>query len=323
MPANLTPQYLAAEEKFRLAKTNEEKLLALKEMLATVPKHKGTEKLQKEIKRKLSKIQKELRKRPSVKRAVWYHFEKKGAGQVAVFGFPNVGKSALVKLLTRANTEVAPYPYTTVIPCEGMMAYEDIQIQMIDTPPLTDNPEPWFFHILRSADSLIYLLDLASDDILADYEKGLSILKKGRLEIVKKEAPLEEGWTYKKTLIVGNKIDVIGAEERLKILKEIDISIIPISTEQGLGLEELKDLIFQSLSVIRVYTKPPGKPPDLTEPIILKVGSKVSDAAYHLHKDFARNLKYARLWSGKEYNGQRVERCHILKDKDIVELHIY
>ncbi len=322
MPANLTPQYLAAEEKFRQARSLEEKLEALKEMLATVPKHKGTEKLQKEIKTKISKLRKEMAKKPSVKRTIWYHFEKKGAGQVAVFGFPNCGKSALVKLLTKANTEVAPYPYTTIIPSEGMMPYEDIQVQLIDTPPLNDDPEPWFFHILRSADSLLYLLDLASDDLLEDYEKGLSILKKGRLAIIEKEMPWEEGFTQKKTIIVGNKIDCPGAEERLKIIKEITGEIISVSVEKGIGLDNLKRVIFKSLDIIRVYTKPPGKPPDFTEPVILKTGSSVLDCALHLHKDFAHRLKYARLWSDEKYQGQRVERLHILKDKDIIEFHI-
>ncbi len=323
MPANLTPDYLAAEEKFRQAKTLDEKLSALKEMLATVPKHKGTEKLQKEIKTKLSKLRKEMAKKPQTKRTIWYHFEKKGAGQVAVFGFANAGKSALVKNLTNANTEVAPYPFTTTIPKEGMMPYEDIYIQLIDTPPLMEDPPPWFFHILRSADSLIYLLDLSSDDVMADYEKGINILEKGKISLSpKNNEKIKEGFTLKKRLFVGNKVDLEGSLERLGIMREIEPSLIGISVERRIGLEELKPLIFQTLAIIRVYTKKPGKPPDLTEPVILKQGSTVLDAAFYLHKDFARNLKYARLWSEDGYQGQRVEKGHILKDKDIVEFHI-
>jgi len=311
MPANLTPEYLEAEEKFRLAKTPEEKILALKEMLATVPKHKGTEKLQKEIKTKLSKLQKELQKKPQTKRTILYHFEKKGAGQVVVFGFPNAGKSALVKLLTRANTEVADYPFTTKVPLCGMLSYENIQIQMIDTPPLTEDAPPWYFHILRSADSLIYLLDLSSEEVLDDYERGLKILEGGKVE--------------RNLLPVGNKIETEGALVRFEILKELVPNLISISVAEKVGIEELKREIFKSLDIIRVYTKPPGSKPDFTEPVILKSGSTVLDCAEHLHKDFARNLKYARLWSNNDreiFPGQRVGVDHILKDGDIIEFHI-
>lgn len=322
MPANLTPDYLAAEEKFRLARSPEEKILALKEMLATVPKHKGTEKLQKEIKRKLSKLKKELQKKPVAKKTFLFHFEKRGAGQVVVFGFPNVGKSALVKALTRANTEVKAYPFTTKIPVAGMMPYENVQIQIIDTPPLTKEPEPWYFHILRSADSLIYLLDLSSDEVLDDYEKGLEILKKGKLGIGQKGVAQEEGLVYKRVLIVGNKMDAVGAEERFNLFREVTDDIRRISAKHGTGLDNLKREIFESLAIIRVYTKPRGKPPDFTEPVILKTGANVLDAAACLHKDFVKKLKYARLWSGNEYQGQRVEKYHLLKDKDIVEFHV-
>lgn len=314
MPANLTPDYLAAEEKFRLAKTPEEKILALREMLATVPKHKGTEKLQKEIKTKLSKYQKELQKRPTTRQTIFYHFEKKGAGQVVVFGFPNAGKSALVKTLTRANTEVAPYPFTTKIPVEGMMPYENVLIQIIDTPPLTFEPEPWYFHILRSADSLIYLLDLTADDLLTDYEKGLEILAKGKIS---RESV---------SLTVGNKIDTEEGKLGEELLREICPYALAIAAERQIGIEELKKKIFSTLDIIRVYTKPPGKQPDFSEPIILKTGSSVLQAAQKLHKDFARNLRYARIWSTAKdreiFPGQRVESGFILKDGDIIEFHI-
>ncbi|MEO0101468.1 MAG: GTPase [candidate division WOR-3 bacterium] len=312
MPANLTPEYLAAEERFRQAKTLEEKIFALKEMLATVPKHKGTEKLQKEIKTKLSKYQKELQKRPATRRTIFYHFEKKGAGQVAVFGFANAGKSSLVRCLTRAPLEVAPYPYTTKIPKEGMMPYENIQIQIIDTPPLTESASGGYFHILRSADALIYLLDLASDDLLSDYEKGFEILEKGRI-------PRE-----RVSLIVGNKIDTEEGKVGGELLREICPNLVTISVEKGLGIEELKREIFFSLEIIRVYTKPPQEKPDFSEPIILKKNASVLDAAQKLHKDFARNLKYARIWSkdNRVFSGQRVETSFILKDGDIIEFHI-
>lgn len=319
MPANLTPQYLEAEKRFRNAKTNEEKLSCLQEMLATIPKHKGTEKLQAEIKSKISKLKKELTKKSGPKKTVWYHIDKQGAGQVVIFGAPNVGKSALVKTLTNAPTEIASYPFTTQVPIAGMLEFEDIQIQLIDTPPLTEDSEPWVFHIIRSSDLGVWVIDLASDAILESVEKIQNLLLNARLSI----RPTNE-LQYKKTLIVGNKYDDPNADTRLVLVKELlkDFDILPISIMNFINLEQLKQKIFQSLDIIRVYTKKPGKPPDLNDPIILKKGSTVVEAAYYLHKDFAKTLNYARLWDANHYKGQRVERSHILKDRDIIEFHI-
>ncbi len=325
MPANLPPQYFEVEEKYRQAKTIEEKLYYLKEMLAVVPKHKGTEKLQKEIKTKISKLRKELSKKPKISRQVWYHFEKQGAGQIAVFGSPNSGKSSLVKLLTNANTEIADYPFTTKIPITGMMRYENIQIQLIDCPPLKEGLSPWYFHLLRSADALLYLFDLSQDSLLDETEENFKILEEGRINIFKKDEP-----NYKKTIFCGNKLDWENSELRFSLFLEFiknylpmdDLKIVSISVKEKRNIEDLKRVLFESLEIIRVYTKPPGKEPELEEPIILKKNSNVLDAAKALHKDFARNLKYARLWDNKNFFGQRVEKNHILKDGDIIEFHI-
>ncbi|MEO0088289.1 MAG: GTPase [candidate division WOR-3 bacterium] len=325
MPANLPPQYFEVEEKYRQAKTIEEKLYYLKEMLAIVPKHKGTEKLQKEIKTKISKLRKELTKKPKVSRTVWYHFEKQGAGQIAVFGSPNSGKSSLVRLLTNANTEVADYPFTTTIPIAGMMRYENIQIQLIDCPPLKENLAPWYFHVLRTADALLYLFDLSQDSLLEEAEKNFKIIEEGRINIFRESEP-----NYKKTIFCGNKLDEENSEFRYNLFLEFlknyapldQLRILAISVKEQKNIEDLKRLLFESLEIIRVYTKPPGKPPELEEPIILKKNSNVLDAAEALHKDFARNLKYARLWDNKNLFGQRVEKNHILKDGDIIEFHI-
>ncbi|MEO0097400.1 MAG: GTPase [candidate division WOR-3 bacterium] len=325
MPANLPPQYFEVEEKYRQAKTIEEKLYYLKEMLATVPKHKGTEKLQKEIKTKISKLRKELAKKPKVSRAVWYHFEKQGAGQIAIFGSPNSGKSSLVKLLTNANTEIADYPFSTKIPITGMMKYENIQIQLIDCPPLKEGLPPWYFHLLRSADALLYLFDLSQDSLLDESEENFKILEEGKINIFKSDEP-----NYKKTIFCGNKLDCENGEIRYNLFLEFiknylsinNLKIISISVKEKKNIEDLKRLLFGSLEIIRVYTKPPGKPPELEEPIVLVKNSNVLDAAKALHKDFARNLKYARLWDNKNFFGQRVERNHILKDGDIIEFHI-
>ena len=319
MPANLTPQYLDAEKKFRSAKTNEEKLSCLHEMLATMPKHKGTEKLQADIKTRISKLKKAFGKKSGVKRSTWYHVDKQGAGQAVVFGAPNVGKSALVKALTNAPTEVASYPFTTLQPIAGMLEFEDVQIQLIDTPPITEDSEQWVFHIIRSGDLVVWVIDLADDAVLETVEKIQDLLLAARLSV----RPANE-IQYKKTIVVGTKYDEPGAETRLALVKELlkDFEVLPISVENFTNLERLKQMIFQSLDIIRVYTKKPGQPADLKDPVIIKVGATVLDAAYYLHKDFAKTLNYARLWDGNDYKGQRVERHHVLKDRDVIEFHI-
>jgi hypothetical protein len=121
MPANLPPQYIEAEEVYRRAKTAAEKIAALEDMLAVIPKHKGTEKLQADIKRRLARLRDESEKKAKAGRRDPFLVERHGAGQVAVVGFPNVGKSALVGAFTRAKVEVAPYPFATAFPVAGMM----------------------------------------------------------------------------------------------------------------------------------------------------------------------------------------------------------
>lgn len=319
MPANLTPQYLEADKRYRSAKTNEEKMSCLMEMLATIPKHKGTEKLQADIKSRIAKLKRTSSKKSGARKTIWYHIEQQGAGQVVVFGAPNAGKSALVKALTNAPTEVAVYPFTTLKPIAGMLEFEDIQIQLIDTPPVTEDSEPWVYHIIRSGDLAIWIIDLADDAVLETIEKIQNLLLQARIS----NRPTSE-MQYKKTIVVGSKYDEPEAETGLTLVKEIlkDFDIFPISAEKFTNLEQLKQKIFQSLEIIRVYTKKPGQPAEMKDPVILKVGSTVLESAYYLHKDFAKSLKYARLWDTNHYKGQMVERNHVLKDRDIIEFHI-
>jgi uncharacterized protein len=319
MPANLTPIYKEAEERYKAAQAGEERLACLIEMLAVLPKHKGTEKIQADLKTRISKLKKPAASKPGAKRSSWYQIERQGAGQVTLFGPPNSGKSSIVAALTSAQTTVALYPFSTTAPQAGMMPFEDIQIQLIDTPPIHEDTESWVYHLLRVADYLILVLDLADDDIITSTEKLLACLAAKNIRLrAEGELPARP------VLAVGCKADVDGAAERRSIVSEIvgsDFPILPVSTVTHAGLEDLRNLIFQRLHIIRVYTKRPGHPADMNDPVILHEGSAVIDAATHLHKDIASQLKYAKYWDHDKFNGQMVDRTHVLSDKSIIEFH--
>lgn len=327
MPANLPPEYFEAEKKLRLAKTPEEKIAVLQEMLAIMPKHKGTEKLQGELKAKISKLRKEAQKRRVKRKGYGFHIPKEGAAQVVLAGPPNGGKSQIVAQLTKANPEVAPYPFTTRKPVVGMTLFEDVYLQLVDLPPITEEfTEPWVMDLVRRADLVLLVIDLGQDDVLDQVETVVNRLERSKIRLAFGPMEEEDGYSYKKVLLVSNKIDLPRAEERLEILRDLygqGGSVVPISAREGVGLEELKREIFLALDIIRVYTKAPGKPVDRSEPVILPRGSTVIDAALSIHKDFAEKLKYARLWSpDNRFNGQRVERAYVLEDGDVVEFKI-
>jgi len=227
MPANLPPQYYEAEKRYRLAKTNQEKLAILKEMWAIMPKHKGTDKLQGELKAKLSQLKKELQKKKKIGKSTYSrHVDKQGAAQVVLIGLPNAGKSQLVAGLTNATPEVAPYPFTTHEPLVGMMPFENIKFQLVDTPPITEEfIEPWLPEIIKYADYVILVVDLGSEDILEEMDVVTKKLDELRIRLSAKEEEVESDELSdkfcKKTMILGNKSDLEDAEERFRMLKKI------------------------------------------------------------------------------------------------------
>ncbi len=326
MPANLTPQYLSAEQKFKQARTPEEKLAALKEMYALLPKHKGTEKLQGDIKRRMAKLREELHTSKGGKRRSSIFVDREGAGQVALAGMPNTGKTQLVLALTNAHYEVADYPFTTRLPQPGMMPYEDIQIQLVDLPPLSqEHVEPWLPEIIKHADLVLLVVDLAADP-LTQFEQTSEILRRHRV-VLERDPRDQEGdfaTFYKKTLLVANKLDVPEAAENAVILAELvagELPVLELSAKTGAGLQQLKEAVFESLNVVRVYSKRPGKPADLTRPFVLAKGSTLLDFAEEVHRDFVAGLKYARVWGRGKFEGQRVTKDYELVDGDVVELH--
>ena len=328
MPANLTPQYLEAELKFKQAKTTPEKIKALEVMMAVIPKHKGTERLRGQLKSRMAKLKEELQKRPAVARAEQaYNIKKEGAAQVVLLGLPNSGKSSLFSQITGASSEVADYPFTTQKPIPGMMRFENLQIQLVDTPPIqSDHIEPGFPNLIRNANALLLLVDLTQDPV-----SQMGILSKEldemRIKVLGRGLipSLDPGWAFLRALLVGNKCDVrnaMAAYQRIETHFRGAFPILPISAKEGMNSDELKKEIYQVLDILRVYTKVPGKEPDLTEPVTLKKGSTVGDIAASVHKDFVAKLRYAKIWGSGKFDGQMVKRDYLVSEGDVVELHI-
>ncbi len=329
MPANLPPQYFETEKKLKTAKSPEERISILEELLSIVPKHKGTEKLQALLKTKIAKLRSTAQKKPTIaKHGLSFYIEKAGAGQVVLIGPPNTGKSSLVKSLTNALPDIGDYPFTTRTPYPAMMPYENIQVQLVDTPPITpEYMEYWHAELIKGADGILAVIDASSQDPVSDLEQLLEKLKEKRIELIPDDQTLQSETSFfqKKALIVANKTDLPPAEENLGLIRKILISgldIFPVSTSSGDGLETLRKKIFSLLHIIRVYSKIPGKKADRKDPFTLKKGASVMSLAKAVHKDFSQKLKFARIWSEKKYQGQKVNRDHILEDEDIIELHI-
>jgi len=326
MPANLPPQYFEAEKRFRLAKSPEEKIAVLEEMLAIMPKHKGTDHLRAELRTRIAKLNQLAAKKSGVRRASMA-IEKEGAAQVAVIGLPNAGKSQLVASITNASPTVAEYPFTTHSATPGMMEFENIQIQLIDTPPLAPQSiEWWLRHMLVRADALLVVVDLSGAP-LSQLEDIAVQLGEMRIGLGKKKTEGEPDIIFyqKKGLIIGNKLDLNNASQNYIALKnkyKDQLPFIAISAKKGTGLEELKLAIYQMLNIIRVYTKAPGQKPDFTDPIVLDRGSTLENAAAAVHKDFIHKLKYARIWGSGKHDGLMVKRDHVLQDGDVIELHL-
>jgi ribosome-interacting GTPase 1 len=330
MAVNLTPQYLEAEAEYKKAQTAEERLACLKKMWTLVPKHKASEKLQAELKTKMSEAKEEVeneRKKPK-KVGVSYKIPRQGAGQYVIVGAPNAGKSQLLSRLTRATPEVAAFPFTTREPHAGMMDWEDVRVQLIDTPPITaDFIEGYLSSMVRSADGALLMVDLGDDDAPFAAEAVIDKIAHSKTVLSREPGvdPEDPGKQHIRTLLVANKGDLPGAANRLEIVKEFLGARFPIhviSAEHGTGLEQLREAIYKALNLIRVYTKHPGKPPDLTSPYTCPVGSTVAQMAVLVHRDFEQGLKAARIWGTGVFDGQSVGREHVLHDKDIVELHM-
>ncbi|HUX48783.1 MAG TPA: GTPase [Dehalococcoidia bacterium] len=326
MPANLPPQYFEAEKRFRAAREPEEKIAALEAMLAIMPRHKGTDKLHAMLRQKIAKFSQEAERKYATARRTGFYISREGAGQVMLVGPASAGKSQLLATLTEAIPEIAEYPFTTKTPIPGMMKFEDIQIQLVDTPPIgRKEVRVLLANSLRNADIIAIVIDLSREPV-SQVEAALQGLREARIEPLTDDGTQVTPGSYpRKMLIVGNKNDLAGSNENWQRLCSQYARLFPlvsVSAREGGGLEEFKRAIYQVLNIIRVYTKTPGSKADMTDPMVLEKGSTLEEAAESLHKDFYQNLKYAVVWGSGKYDGQRVSKGHVLQDGDIVEFHI-
>ncbi len=328
MPANLTPQYQRLEEQYRRAHTAPERVELLEQMLATIPKHKGTEKLQADLKTKLKESKAEVHAEASTpKRGKTFHFPRQGSGQVIVVGAPNAGKSRILKELTKAEPEVAPYPFSTREPMPGMMAWHDVHVQLIDTPPITDlHFEPYLLNLVRPADLAVLALDGSSDDAPEQTAEVLKQFSSRKTPLADVTGFHEEDFSIVniKTLLVVTRGRDPACEGRVAFFREMTQTNFPtlkVDLDEAHTHEQLRDTIYQALDVIRVYTKKPGKPANYSSPFTIKVGGTVEDLTAVIHRDLIETVKFAKVWGSSAHDGQSVGREHVLHDKDLVELH--
>ena len=343
MPTNVTPEYKKAEEAYRKAREPKERLDCLREMLRTIPKHKGTDHLQADIKTRIKQLTEELAgpKKGGRRTGPSLVVRPEGAAQVCLVGPPNAGKSSLHARLTGSKSEVGPYPFTTQLPVPGMLSYEDVYIQLVDLPPVSaDFMEPWLVNALQPADAALLVIDVSDPECLEQVPTIIERLADKKVFLTPEWPGLERGETDATaalddsidpfrldlpTVLIANKSDLDPDPEEVEILEDLlglKFPALTMSAETGDGLDALAPFLFTALDVVRVYTKTPGKSADSDRPFTVRRGGTVHDVARLVHKDIARDLKFARIWGAQVFDGQQVGPDHVVCDGDLVELHV-
>ena len=344
MPANLSPEYKAAADAFRKARDPQERLEHLREMLRVIPKHKGTDHLQADLKRRIKELDEELAgpKRGGTRSGPPLVIRPEGAAQLALVGAPNSGKSLLHDRLTGSGARSGPYPFTTQYPEPGMLRWEDVHFQLVDLPAIAaEHPLPWLTGTLQSADGCLLVVDLADPDCLQHVAAVQAELARRKTTLVTHwpadadadaaadaAGPDDDVFALRlPTLLLANKADLLDhADTDLEVLAELEEPHFPallVSAQTGAGLGDVGGWLWRRLGLVRVYTKAPGKPAERSRPFTLRAGEQtVEDAARLVHRDMARTLKYARVWGRSvTADGQHVGREHRLADGDVLELH--
>jgi hypothetical protein len=346
MPANLSPEYKAAADAFRKARDPQERLDCLRVMLSVIPKHKGTDHLQADLKHRIKELAEELEgpKRGGARSGPSLVIRPEGAAQIALVGPPNSGKSLLHVRLTGSGAKSGPYPHTTQFPEPGMLRWEDVLFQLVDLPAIAaEHPLPWLGSTLQSADACLLVVDLSDPDCLQHVESVQASLRDRKVNLVTDwptrqsqrgnagDDTVDESDVFAlrlPTLLVANKADLLEHPdtdlEALGELEEPHFPTLLVSAQSGQGLGEVGAWLWRSLGLVRIYTKTPGKPALHDRPFTLRHGEQtVADVARLVHRDMAKTLKYARVWGRSVVaEGQHVGRDHALADRDVVELHV-
>ena len=336
MPANLSPDYKAAEAAFRQSSEPKERLDRLREMLRTIPKHKGTEHLQADIKTRIKQLTEELAagRKGGARSGPSHVVRPEGAAQIALLGPPNSGKSTLHDRLTRSRAEAGPYPFTTQFPQPGMIPYEDVNLQLVDLPPITaDYTVSWIVNALQPTDAALLVVDVGAPECLDQLAGLLSALASRKINLVPEwnrpdteaQEEIEDPFAIRlpAALIAARAEEVPNAEEEIEILQElleIRYPSMAVSARTGSGLEGLARWLFETLEVVRVYSKAPGRPPDFGQPFTVRRGDTVYDVARMVHQEIADNFKFGRLWRNGSTNGRQVGRNYRVADRDVLEL---
>ncbi len=328
MPANLTPQYHKAEAEYRRAQSPEERVACLQEMLRLIPKHKGTDHLQADLKTRLKEARSDVEtEKQAPKTGRSFRIPRQGAGTIVLIGAPNAGKSRVLKELTNAEPQVADYPFTTHEPMPGMMAWEDVNVQLIDTPPLSAaHMEPYVLNMVRAADIVALCFNGNSDDAPEETAEVLTELAHRKTRLAAESGFAEDDFSIinVKAILVVTRAEDPGCEIRLELLRElmeIPFPVQKVEFDREDSREALRNNLYQALGLIRIYTKAPGKPADYQAPFTIPLGGTVEDLAYKVHRDLVETLKYAKVWGESAHDGQSVGREHVLADRDLVELH--
>ena len=323
MAANLTPQYYRAEEVYRTARTAAERLTALESMLRLIPKHKGTDRLQGELKARLKAIRSELHQAGVDQRSGRsYRFPRQGSATVVIVGAPNSGKSRLLRELTDAQPIVADYPYSTHEPMPGMLTACGVQIQLIDTPPVSESLfQPYVVDLVRTADLVLCCIDGTSQTA---GEETLAVFR----QFVQRKTVLAD-----KSGFAENDLTVVKIKTRFVVTQSSagasgqcppdlgNFARVCVDLNNRDDIPRLHDFIFKSLDVIRIHPQRPGTQVDFSDPITLPIGGTVIELAEKVHQQIAARMKFAKIWGSSTFDGQVVGRDHILEDGDIVEFH--